>query len=143
MATLLTRSVAVILEAGIGDVPRMICPQCRSSDCYRSHRNGFADFLGTMGGLRPWRCHTCDYRFHAGSVAVRFMGYAHCWRCGNFDLDRVASDRVDRGAFNFLKRLLSLPAYRCDPCREKFFSIRPYRRIMPSITTVSEHTGSR
>jgi hypothetical protein len=32
----------------------------------------------------------------------------------------------------FLKRFLGFPAYRCDPCRQRFFSIRPYRRILPS-----------
>jgi hypothetical protein len=111
----------------------MICPQCRSADCFRSRRAGILDFLGSFAGLRPWRCHTCDFRFYAWRVAVSFAGYAHCARCGNFDLERVSSDRVARSLRNFLPRSLGFRAYRCDPCRLKFFSIRPYRRILPSM----------
>jgi hypothetical protein len=39
---------------------------------------------------------------------------------------------VDEGALLSMKRLLQFPAYRCDPCRERFFSVRPFRRIVPS-----------
>ena len=116
----------------------MICPQCRSADCYRSHRGGVLDFLGTVAGLRPWRCHTCDLRFYAWRVAVSFAGYAHCPRCGNFDLEHIARDRVGMGAWTSVQRFLGLSAYRCDPCREKFFSLRPYRRIVPSMISVAE-----
>jgi hypothetical protein len=37
------------------------------------------------------------------------------------------------GTLVFLKRLLGFPAYRCDPCRQKFFSLLPYRKIVPSM----------
>jgi hypothetical protein len=76
-------------------------------------------------------------------VALGFVAYAHCARCGNFDLDRIPANRVDPGIFNSLKRLLSFPAYRCDPCRGKFFSLRPYRKIVPSIVPDSEHLFTR
>ena len=118
----------------------MICPQCRSAECFRSHRAGIMDRLGTLAGLRPWRCQTCERRFFASRVALVFVGYAHCWRCGNFDLDRITGERVDPGVFNFLKRACGFPAYRCDPCREKFFSMRPYRKIVPSNVEVREHS---
>jgi hypothetical protein len=39
----------------------------------------------------------------------------------------------------FVKRLLRFPAYRCDPCRERFFSIKPFRKILPSMAPASEH----
>ena len=65
----------------------MICPQCRSAACFRSRRGGVLDFLGTVVGLRPWRCDTCDRRFYARRVAISFSTYAHCPRCGNFDLE--------------------------------------------------------
>lgn len=110
----------------------MICPQCRSAECYRSHRAGFRDFLFTLAGCRPWRCRTCEFRFYGQRTAVRFSYLAHCPRCGNFDLGRISRDRVDEGALLFVKRLLQFPAYRCDPCRERFFSVRPFRRIVPS-----------
>lgn len=112
----------------------MICPQCRSADCFRSHRGGVADFFGTLIYLRPWRCHGCDKRFYAWVVATAFARYAHCPRCGNFDLQHITRDRVDQGTFLFLKRFFGVPAYRCDPCRQKFFSVLPHRRIVPSMT---------
>jgi hypothetical protein len=111
----------------------MICPQCRSGDCVRSRRGGAADFLGTLLRLRPWRCQACDLRFHAWTVAIPFALYAHCPRCGNFDLQRIARERVDQGTLPDVKRFLGFPAYRCDPCRQKFFSFLPHRRIVPSM----------
>jgi uncharacterized protein with PIN domain len=120
----------------------MICPQCRSADCFRSHRSGLIDFVCTGLGLRPWRCHTCDFRFHARSVALAFSRYAHCPRCGNFDLERIARGRVEDGLLVYVQRFLGLPAYRCDPCREKFFSLRPYRRILPSMVSSAERKAS-
>src|SRR5271156_1355750 len=103
----------------------MICPQCRSGDCLRSRRGGIADFLATWILLRPWRCLACDVRFYAWRVAVAFSRFVHCPRCGNFDLDLIARDRVDEGTLVLAKRVLKFPAYRCDPCRQKFFSARP------------------
>jgi hypothetical protein len=111
----------------------MICPQCRSADCFRSHRGGFTDFLASLAQLRPWRCHSCDKRFYAWTVATAFVRYVHCTRCGNFDLQKIDRERVDRGTLLSVKRFLGFPAYRCDPCRQKFFSFLPYRRIMPSM----------
>ncbi len=110
----------------------MICPQCRSVNCFRSHRAGPIDFLFTIVGMKPWRCHSCEKRFHAKRVAIPFSRYAHCPRCGNFDLERIARDRVEEGTLLFLKRYLGFPAYRCDPCRQRFFSVLPYQRILPS-----------
>jgi len=110
----------------------MICPQCRSADCFRSHRSGVLDYFWTLFGLRPWRCHTCDKRFYARRVALFFAKYAHCPRCGNFDLGRISGDKVDKGYLLILKRWLSFPAYRCEPCRRRFFSVRAFRRIVPS-----------
>jgi len=110
----------------------MICPQCRSADCFRSRRSNLRDYLLTPLKLRPWRCHTCDFRFYGWSVAYCFCHYAHCPRCGNFDLDRISSARVEKGTAITLKRWLGFPAYRCDPCRRRFFSVLPFRRIRPS-----------
>jgi hypothetical protein len=39
-----------------------------------------------------------------------------------------------------LKRFLGFPAYRCSPCRERFFSALPYRRIVPSMASPIERT---
>jgi C4-type Zn-finger protein len=52
--------------------------------------------------------------------------HAHCPICGNLELKRISAEYVP-GHFTFLWRLLSIPAYRCEPCRHKYFSIRPYR----------------
>jgi len=116
----------------------MICPQCRSEDCFRSHRKGLRDFFFTILGSRPWRCHTCDHRFYARRVATSFACYVHCSKCGNLDLERIARNRVDEDPLAFLKRRFGFPAYRCDPCRHRFFSLRPFRRIIPSMASTGE-----
>jgi hypothetical protein len=51
--------------------------------------------------------------------------------CGNLDLQRISSDH-GTGMFSWLFRLLHFPAYRCAPCRNRFFSVRIYRRIVPT-----------
>ena len=111
----------------------MICPQCRSDNCFRSHRDGILDFVFSGAGLRPWRCHSCDRRFQAWRVAAILERFAHCPRCGNFDIEHISRERVEDGSFIFLKRWLRFPAYRCDPCRHRFFSVREFRRILPAM----------
>jgi hypothetical protein len=107
----------------------MICPSCYSEDCRRSHREGWRDFVVGVSGLRPWRCRDCQTRFFAGLVPIEFVHYAHCGQCGNLALKRIASDHVT-GPFAWLFRALHLPAYRCAPCRNKFFSIRRQIRVV-------------
>jgi len=127
-----------MLSRHAGSQPsEMICPRCRSGECYRSRRGGAADFLATLTQLRPWRCQACEQRFYAWTVAVPFARYTHCPRCGNFDLEHISRDRVEGGALNALERFLGFPAYRCDPCRQKFFSLLPYRRIVPSMISAA------
>jgi hypothetical protein len=70
-------------------------------------------------------------------VALRFLPLAHCPRCGNLNLQRIARDYVS-GAFAWLPRLVRVPAFRCDPCRHRFFSIRPHRKILPSREALPE-----
>lgn len=110
----------------------MICPSCHSAVCRRSHRRGLTDHLLGLLGMRPWRCSACERRFRAWRVPVRYVLYAHCPHCGNLDLQMVARDRVANGWSSRCARLLRLPAYRCDECRHRFFSVRRYRRIRPN-----------
>jgi hypothetical protein len=110
----------------------MICPHCLSANCFRSRRSGAMDFVFTLSACKPWRCHTCARRFYSWRVALSLSCFAHCPRCGSFDLDYVSPDRVRTGGMLLAKRLLRIPAYRCDPCRKSFFSVRPFRRILPS-----------
>jgi hypothetical protein len=63
-------------------------------------------------------------------VAFPFLLYAHCRRCGNLDLQRISRDHVD-GWFAWLFRLVRVPAYRCGPCRHRFFTTLTHRRIRP------------
>ncbi|MGD0429240.1 MAG: hypothetical protein ABSC10_21250 [Candidatus Acidiferrales bacterium] len=120
----------------------MICPQCRSDNCFRSHRDGILDFVLSGAGLRPWRCHSCDRRFHAWRVAAILERFAHCPRCGNFDIEHISRDRVEDGTLIFLKRWLRFPAYRCDPCRHRFFSVREFRRILPAMVEGHTHRAA-
>jgi C4-type Zn-finger protein len=50
----------------------------------------------------------------------------HCPICGNQELKRIAAEHVT-APLSFLWRALRVPAYRCEPCRYKYFSIRPRR----------------
>jgi hypothetical protein len=106
----------------------MICPQCRSDNCYRSHRDGIFDFVLTAVGLRPWRCHSCERRFHAWRVAA--------------NLEHISRERVEDGTLIFVKRWLRFPAYRCDPCRHRFFSVLQFRRIVPSFAERETHRAA-
>jgi hypothetical protein len=70
-------------------------------------------------------------RFYAWKVPAMYARYAHCPKCGNFDLQRISRERVDGGKALWLRRWMGISAYRCDPCRERFFSIRKLHRIVP------------
>jgi len=105
----------------------MICPACNALACRRSRRRNLMDFAAALVGSLPWRCSRCGKRFRArgGSFSNRLS--AHCSLCGNHDLKRIAPEHVT-GFWAPCKRLLGMPAYRCIPCRHKFFSIRPLSR---------------
>jgi len=109
----------------------LLCPACHSESCRRSRRGGMKDRLASVFGLRPWRCRTCGRRFHAGVVAIRFGLYVHCPSCGNLDLQKVSRDRVVEGRLLGLRRMLRFPAYRCEDCRSRFFSLRKFRPVKP------------
>jgi len=85
------------------------------------------DFLFSAAGVLPWRCETCHTRFRARLMPLRTLFYAHCANCGNLELQRISAERVP-GARAAFGRILRLPALRCDPCRHKFFSVRPLRQ---------------
>gem|GEM_PF-703548 len=110
---------------------KLLCPQCHSVSCTRSRRRGVADFILSVFRLRPWRCKACESRFYAWISPVSLMLYVHCPRCGMFNLDRISSRHITQGPLHRVKRFLGFSAYRCDPCRQRFFSIRPYRQILP------------
>ena len=103
----------------------MVCPVCKARACRRSRRRNVGDYALSLVGLLPWRCPTCHTRFYAHRVPFRLLLRAHCPRCGNPKLERIASDRVEEGRLLPLKRILGLPAYRCDPCRMKFHAVLP------------------
>jgi hypothetical protein len=109
----------------------MLCPHCRSERCRRSRRHKIADYCIGVTGVRPWRCSYCEHRFYATIVALRFWPLAHCARCGNLNLQRISREYVTGGYAWFFK-LVRAPAFRCEPCRYRFFSIRPNRKILPS-----------
>ena len=98
----------------------MLCPCCHSERCHRSRRARFADYGVGLLGFRPWRCNICNHRFYAKTVAARFWPLAHCARCGNLNLQRISREYV-LGAFAWLPRLARVPAFRCEPCRHRFF----------------------
>ena len=117
----------------------MLCPACLSDSPRRSRRKGVKDYLIGASLLRPWRCRSCDKRFYAWSVPIHYAWYAHCAMCGNLDLQRISRE-YGAGEFAWLFRLLHFHAYRCAPCRNRFFSIRFYRRIVPAQREVKSGT---
>jgi C4-type Zn-finger protein len=104
----------------------MNCPVCKSKDARRSRRQYTADYLFSIVGVYPWRCRKCEARFYARLMTLTELLHAHCPVCGNPDLKRIAAEHVN-GALSFLWRWMSIPAYRCEPCRHKYFSILPCR----------------
>jgi len=50
--------------------------------------------------------------------------HAHCPICGNVSLKRISPDYVN-SLTGPLWRFLRIPAFRCEPCRYKYFSILP------------------
>jgi predicted nucleic acid-binding Zn ribbon protein len=106
----------------------MTCPVCKCKEARRSRRQNLADNLLSIVGIYPWRCTKCETRFYARVRSLSDSLHAHCPICGNPDLKRIAAEHVD-STFGFVWRRLPIPAYRCEPCRYKYFSIRPLRHL--------------
>jgi DNA-directed RNA polymerase subunit RPC12/RpoP len=94
------------------------------------------DYILSIAGMVPWRCLQCEKRFHARSVALRKIRYARCGKCGNLELQKISAEFVP-GRLALLARMLALPALRCDPCRHKFFALRPVLHECPRFTPAS------
>jgi hypothetical protein len=90
------------------------------------------DYLFGFAGVLPWRCESCGARFYARLMPFRTFLYAHCGICGNLELQRISAEHVP-GVTAFLGRIFRLAALRCEPCRHKFFSVRPLRREERSV----------
>src|SRR5277367_3786788 len=102
----------------------MNCPACQATGCRRSRRRTVSEYLFSAVGILPWRCTTCKTRFHARAIPLRHLLYARCGDCGNLELQRIGGEKV-LGVTSAVGRLLGLPAARCVPCRNNFFSLRP------------------
>jgi C4-type Zn-finger protein len=105
---------------------RMKCPLCKGNDARRSRRQNAADYLLSVLGVYPWRCRDCRARFYARLMPLSDSLRAHCPICGNLDLKRISPQHVDTH-LGFLWSSARIPAYRCEPCRHKYFSILPQR----------------
>ena len=114
---------------------QLLCPVCHSDSPRRSRRRSAKDYLVGAAKLRPWRCRACATRFYAWATPVGYVWYVHCEKCGNMDLPRISSEH-GIGDFAWVLRLLRAPAYRCAMCRNRFFSFRIHRRIVPAQSPV-------
>jgi hypothetical protein len=85
------------------------------------------DYCAALTGSLPWRCAACGTRFRSRGLPVVTLLSAHCSICGNYELKRIAAEHVN-GTFSWLWRMLGIPAFRCIPCRHKFFSVRPLNK---------------
>ena len=102
----------------------MICPACNSTDCRRSRRRTLVDYLASVGGSIPWRCSRCTKRFRSRATPFGHLLSAHCSICGNIEVKRI-SPELARGFGAPIWRSLGVPAFRCIPCRHKFFTLLP------------------
>jgi C4-type Zn-finger protein len=103
---------------------QMNCPICKHVAARRSRRQSTADYILSAVGVYPWRCKSCRGRFHARLMPLSNSLHAHCPLCGNLALKRISPEHVDC-LFGFVWRNLRIPAFRCEPCRHKYFSILP------------------
>jgi C4-type Zn-finger protein len=111
----------LVLENG-----EMTCPICKSRDARRSRRQDATDYLLSVAGVYPWRCQSCHGRFHGRLMPLSDSLRAHCPVCRNVEVKRIAAEHVVT-PLGFVWRFLRIPAYRCEPCRHKYFSLRPLR----------------
>jgi C4-type Zn-finger protein len=105
----------------------MTCPLCHQDSARRSRRHSITDYLLSAAGVYPWRCQGCNARFYARLMPLSHSLRAHCPVCGNLALKRISADYVD-SLSGPLWRFLRIPAFRCEPCRYKYFSILPMYR---------------
>jgi hypothetical protein len=103
----------------------MTCPICKGVEARRSRRQNATDYVLSVVGVYPWRCKDCRARFYARLMPLGDSLHAHCPICGNMGLKRIAPEHVD-AAMAWVWRWLQIPAYRCEPCRHKYFSVLPY-----------------
>jgi hypothetical protein len=106
----------------------MTCLICKQPGARRSRRNGLADYVLSLLGLYPWRCSSCHSRFHARLMPLSHTFRSHCPICGNLDVKRISPDFVNH-PLSLAYRVLRIPAFRCEPCRHKYFSMLPQRRM--------------
>jgi hypothetical protein len=118
----------------------MICPICKQNGARRSRRQSLADYLVSALGILPWRCRECHARFHARLMPLNDTLHAHCPHCGNMELQRILPEYVE-SSFAPVWGLLGIPSYRCEPCRHKYFSLLPLRRVSESVCTSSSSSA--
>jgi len=102
----------------------MSCPICKHDGTRRSRRQNLPDYILSAIGVYPWRCQSCKARFHARANPLSHTFHAHCAICGNIEVRRISADHIESRSAS-IWRTLRIPAFRCAPCRHKFFSILP------------------
>ncbi len=115
------------------------CPKCGSSRVRRSRRSSLREYLAGFLLFHPYRCRECHHRFLSAQKRLQELFYARCPRCGNQNLERIAARKVPVRWFRTVSRLIPRRAYRCDPCRWRFFDLR---RLAPGEAPRSEPSPS-
>ena len=106
-----------------------VCPQCGKARLRRSRRKNLNDYILSLGGLHPYRCHECNYRYHIRHQSRRKIWWAQCPKCFSVKIHRISKNKVPLIGTNFFWRVLAFPAYRCPQCRTRFFDLRPRKRV--------------
>jgi DNA-directed RNA polymerase subunit RPC12/RpoP len=123
-------SVEKMAQPRAGNQGRQVCPKCGEARVRRSRRRTVPDFLLGIFGLRTYRCHECEYRYHSrgqGQALPRRSRWVECPRCGFAAVDPIARHKVPPTWVNLPQRMLLYSAYRCPECRKRFFDSRSRR----------------
>jgi DNA-directed RNA polymerase subunit RPC12/RpoP len=103
----------------------LTCRECGGSLRRSKRRN-----LDRFQYLEAYRCQGCGARYHVtlGS-RLNLARFAKCPKCRYQDITALKRidkiDRMRRGLFNFIHRILGGQLYHCWFCRLQFYDFRP------------------
>ena len=128
------------------------CPSCGASKFRISKARGLWEHIAQLVGYNPFRCTTCEQRFHIRIWSFQHLIYAKCPRCHRMDLSRWSTTRYNASAGTNIRIALGAKPVRCEYCRCNFdswkavkeqFSYSKRAERSQVLTPVSEPTRLR
>lgn len=100
------------------------CPNCGSYNICHSHLRTPAERLGSLFGMRRFRCRECRARFAGRAWDLSDLRYVRCPKCLRPDLSLWSESHYRVSASKGLLLFLGARPYRCEYCRHNFVSFR-------------------